>query len=706
MRISTFFLALAPFACAASPARPLHLERVVLFQNGIGHFERAGVVPSNRLRLLVKPDEVDDVIKTLTVIDEAGGAQQVAAVLPAASPTPNAPVAVDVVLSRPGRRLRVSYAVPTATWKTTYRVALPEKPGGPALLQAWALVDNLSPEPWRDVQLTLATGASLSFATDLRTPRFVPRPDASDVLTPPTATAPVVAEHAQAGDRDRDGIADADDDKCSDEPETFNGFEDADGCPDRGRVVVTSNHIEILERIRFAPGSAALAAGAAAILDATADMLRHNPDIIRVIIEGHAAAGELDPLSLSARRAAAVRAALIERGVEQVLELEASGASRPLGSAPERNRRVEFLIASRREAAPPAPGLTASALDRSTRTSSRTIEVAGSTRYQLGDRVTLPRGASTLVSVLSRSIPGEDVLLFRPDPQVPGSDLHPLRAARVVVPSGLGLEPGPVAVFAGGGFAGEGLLPRTPGGDVSYIPYALDGATIVRASDTSDERPRRLISLSRGVATVENQIVRRTTYTIRTGARPAARIFLRHLPSDGFALRELPAGSERGERAVLIPVPLVAHRESTLIIEEYQPVERRLAIVDDEGARLGLYLEGADLPAPLLARVRTVVAARAALGTVEGELEGLHERLADAAQRADELQRSLTSVAKLPGGDAAALRRRLIASLGAASARTDALSVQLAAARAREVDLRVKVQTALEGIVLDAPAAP
>jgi len=36
-------------------------------------------------------------------------------------------------------------------------------------------------------------------------------------------------------DNDRDGIADVND-KCPNEPETYNGYEDDDGCPDYARI--------------------------------------------------------------------------------------------------------------------------------------------------------------------------------------------------------------------------------------------------------------------------------------------------------------------------------------------------------------------------------------------------------------------------------------------------------------------------------------
>ena len=42
------------------------------------------------------------------------------------------------------RDLIVSYAVPTAAWKTTYRGAMAERAGGPLVFQAWAMSDNVS----------------------------------------------------------------------------------------------------------------------------------------------------------------------------------------------------------------------------------------------------------------------------------------------------------------------------------------------------------------------------------------------------------------------------------------------------------------------------------------------------------------------------------------------------------------------------------
>src|SRR4051794_27148391 len=135
------------------PSRELALRHVVLYQNGVGYFERTGALRGDHLRLQFRSGELEDVLKTLVVVE--GGAADpnkkpstVTVLLPQASAEATAaadsPTSLDIVLSpRPSKELSIAYAVPTAAWKSAYRVILPE-PGDSkkgVLLQAWALID-------------------------------------------------------------------------------------------------------------------------------------------------------------------------------------------------------------------------------------------------------------------------------------------------------------------------------------------------------------------------------------------------------------------------------------------------------------------------------------------------------------------------------------------------------------------------------------
>jgi hypothetical protein len=304
----TWFLAVLSAALGCTSHTPkLKLDRVILYQNGIGYFERSGHVGGDRIVLPFSTFEVDDVLKTLTVISRQGAG--VATVdIPEIKPKDRR---VNVGVKMTGGKahdIQVTYAVPTPTWKAAYRIVLDDKAAQPTgLLQGWAVVDNVSQEDWKDIRLTLATGAPMSYALDLKTPQYVERPDITGKLVKPVVIGMVESETvgASEGDKDNDGIATKDDlcpaepedkdgfedddgcpdpdndkdrildrdDMCPNEPETYNGFEDEDGCPDRGRVVVTDTAIEILDTVYFKARSTTIQKPSEPILEAVAATL-------------------------------------------------------------------------------------------------------------------------------------------------------------------------------------------------------------------------------------------------------------------------------------------------------------------------------------------------------------------------------------------------------------------------------------------------
>ncbi|MET0404833.1 MAG: OmpA family protein [Cystobacter sp.] len=160
--------------------------------------------------------------------------------------------------------------------------------------------------------------------------------------TPPPAPIPV--------DGDGDGVPDARD-RCPLEA----GVEAADGCPEQGpaKVRIEGNKILILDKVYFATNKDVILPRSFDLLAQVAAVLRAHPELERVRVEGHTDNQGPDDknLALSRRRAARVRARLIEQeGIAaERLEAVGYGESRPVESnftvkGREANRRVEFTI--------------------------------------------------------------------------------------------------------------------------------------------------------------------------------------------------------------------------------------------------------------------------------------------------------------------------------------------------------------------------
>ena len=116
-------------------------------------------------------------------------------------------------------------------------------------------------------------------------------------------------------DRDKDGIPD-DKDKCPDKPETFNGVKDNDGCPDgKAAAKIEEGRIVILKKVFFATNKDVILKKSYPVLRAVAGILRANPQVTQLRIEGHTddVGKDESNMDLSQRRAASVRTFMIEK---------------------------------------------------------------------------------------------------------------------------------------------------------------------------------------------------------------------------------------------------------------------------------------------------------------------------------------------------------------------------------------------------------
>jgi len=153
-------------------------------------------------------------------------------------------------------------------------------------------------------------------------------------------------------DTDKDGFLDPDDD-CVFEPETRNGYEDDDGCPDDVPAPI-KRFSGTIDGIVFDLKKDTIKPSSRPILDEAVDVLKEFPEV-RIKIVGHTddiGTPEFNQ-DLSRRRAEAVKKYLVDKGIDASrIETEGRGATEPkLPNTSEenraKNRRIDFEILSR-----------------------------------------------------------------------------------------------------------------------------------------------------------------------------------------------------------------------------------------------------------------------------------------------------------------------------------------------------------------------
>lgn len=120
---------------------------------------------------------------------------------------------------------------------------------------------------------------------------------------PPQAENPVTPSHPSYPDQDDDHILDLCD-RCPRQAETFDGFEDEDGCPET--VVVTDNEDMWGQPIYFEVNTHEIKDAASELLAAQADFYLRHLELERIACLGSASLDEKEPHELAFARAQAL----------------------------------------------------------------------------------------------------------------------------------------------------------------------------------------------------------------------------------------------------------------------------------------------------------------------------------------------------------------------------------------------------------------
>ncbi|MBI5609857.1 MAG: hypothetical protein HY902_13375 [Deltaproteobacteria bacterium] len=687
----------------------LPVTKVVLYQNGVGYFERHGTVRGRDVELRVRPDQINDVLKSLTVLDLSGSVaasvslpversgDELAAQLPAQVRNVSGvqgllmalrgaqvqvegsagsfsgkvvgvergdaqadgkteqvamltllssgetlqsvplsginkvvigdralalgveqsldlarrdgswkPVAVQIRLADDGSHdLLVSYIHEVPVWRPAYRAWVEQGKG--VTLQGWAIVDNVSGETWKDVDLTLVVGSPLSFRYDLHTPHKVPRPDLSNRL-PQAAEAPPEAEAGY--------VAPAEEAPAPPPPPSPAYRESAKG---GGRPASAPYKKAKADR---APAPAAADEGAMA-RDSSYERARAQQE--------------------AARRDAAMQ-------------------------------QAQALVTGR--------------------------EVGALYTYQAQRPVTVPDRSAALINIVSRKIDGQDVFLFR-EPQ---SGQSPYRAVLLRNGKQSALEAGPITLYVDGTFAGEGFIARLGKDEVTFVPYAREAGLALNLDYASKTDELRLVRIVDSRITLQGKQRHTRTVRLQSNRDEASVAYVRLPRIRGTQIIAPPKDLVQTGDDVYLPVPVGPKAKAEVTFVEETPISVvEAGLTAPVIAALKFYLENAKPQDAIAGPIRDVLATQEEIAKLQIDLQNLAQQRDTLDQEQRRIQGNLDSLP--PGAVAADLRKKLVAQLEDASRRAAEVAKRMVEDQVKLAALGEKLRELLRHIDLRAADA-
>ncbi|HMQ32373.1 MAG TPA: hypothetical protein PKD53_16695 [Chloroflexaceae bacterium] len=305
--------------------------------------------------------------------------------------------------------------------------------------------------------------------------------------------------------------------------------------------------------------------------------------------------------------------------------------------------------------------------------------------YSVEHPVSVARGQSAMVPILSRRLPARRELLYNGAKH----PRHPVASLRLTNETGLTLERGPVTVLDGGDYAGEAVLPFTRAGAELIVPFAVELGIAV-----SEERQgaRRLVGVSfKGdYAVFEEHDLLTTTYQLSSGLDRTAEVMVEHGRLAGYEVAAPRAPDEESAGFARWRVPCPPHARVSFAVTERRLTSRHEQVRALSGAQLQAFMRDRLLDqetlkalAAILALYRQADEAQARIHRLEAEREAIYKQ-----QR--QIQGSLQPLGR--EGDEGALRQRYVATLGQLEDRLAALAAE--AERLRQAIAALEEQAA------------
>lgn len=233
--------------------------------------------------------------------------------------------------------------------------------------------------------------------------------------------------------------------------------------------------------------------------------------------------------------------------------------------------------------------------------------------------VSVKNGYSAMLPIVDRSLPTLRVSLFQPATQ----ERHPLASVQVRNDTATSLPPGVITLYEQGQYLGDGRLAALPAGDQRLISFAVDSKITIQKTEEQSSRISQG-RISDGLfhsTTLEQQT---TTYRIKSLHPEERLLWLEHPQQGDWKLTAPdPATVALTTDAYRIPQVLKPNAEMQLPVILQANVQETLALADLGSEQIAAYAAAAELSESIKQAFTKIGQWRSQIASLEQAIEQL-----------------------------------------------------------------------------------
>ncbi|MBT8491832.1 MAG: DUF4139 domain-containing protein [Deltaproteobacteria bacterium] len=226
-------------------------------------------------------------------------------------------------------------------------------------------------------------------------------------------------------------------------------------------------------------------------------------------------------------------------------------------------------------------------LEKSVEVKTRTAQVGDLFQYELDNAVTVKRNQSALVPIVQKPFEGRRVAIYNPDVRAK----NPMSAVLFKNTTGVTLEGGPVTVLdKGETYLGESMLDTLKPDEEKLVPFSVELGCRITTEHESDSETVHFSRVVDGTLELHSYRLEKMVYQIRSKLDKELELFIDHRFRPYHELHNTQKPEETTENYHRFKITVPAKKDSRFTVTEKGRETRRWALLDSDADTQSLWL--------------------------------------------------------------------------------------------------------------------
>jgi hypothetical protein len=266
--------------------------------------------------------------------------------------------------------------------------------------------------------------------------------------------------------------------------------------------------------------------------------------------------------------------------------------------------------------------------------------------YRIDHPVTIRAGESAMLPFFRSDVKARRLLIYD---ESNGSQ-HPLDAVELTNSTGTTLDGGAITVYEAGAYAGEALVETVKSGDKRLISYAVDLGTRMTTAFDSESKLLSEFHFRRGILTFRNSQLETKTFTIRNVDNKPKTVIIEHPVRPEYNLVGMKA-AEKTANAYRFEVPIAANETKKFPVTEERIYNEDIAVANLTYDQLFSYVRNKQLDEQSRQKLEQIAALKQQIADADRDIQRLEEQIRSIFEDQNRLRNNISTLRSVPGQD-------------------------------------------------------